>query len=1149
MTSDSPASVRLVGAVTVERGSRVVDPRIIGGPRCVELLSYLTLNRHREVSHDELADLLWPEERPRTWNSVLRGVISKVRDVLDAADIAGTSIVSRTGMVRLTLPPDTTVDLEEIRDACRRTEGSPADRARDARTALRLLAEPVLVGAHGAWADDVRREFDDLRLTALEADATASMDLGAFENAVSSAESLLAADPLRESAYRIAMRGYVALGDRGQALGAAARCRAVLADRLGVSPSRETQSLYLELLEDDTETTPAQREEPPVGSAFVGRDVEMSRIVEDLEAAAAGHGRFLLVSGPPGAGKTSLARAVMQRARAAGTDVVSGRCSEHSTIPYEPFVEAVTRDLDSRGVIGARQWLRTNGADILGIIPGAARRFGDLIPPHVDDDRTGASDAVQRWLVGPARQAPTLLVIDDLQWASGTTAALVRHLARSTQNDRLCILATMRDENLVSPELQATLDVIRLSAGFREITLGGLSLAAVHDLLREQNSTLDPEAIVARTGGSALLVAAVIAAHEREPGGSLPFTVTDAVRLASRELSCDAVTLLELCAVTGVTVSRPLLRAASTIPSDLRFAETLDELLAVNFLVAGDTDDELVMRHALVQSTLYDAIPGARRAQMHSDVARALVDLGADTTADELARIAYHFGRALDSDRSEAALYARRAGDAAYAVSAYEDAVVGYRTALRKMVPHGDSRERCRLLIDLGRAQRKCIDRSYRATLFDAIAMARRLGDVDLQVDATLADTISGAGLFQMFDPLPERLDSLHDALHVLEDSGRANSAATAKVLVLLAMELSWTDDWKERRDLLEQAVTLAHSVGDRSALEAALRAMLWCLLVPQCWDLRQEAMTRLVELESTSSRRHRDPSAATILARTQQAFGDLGGADSTLAAVTRADLAGDPEMTWAMVCSKFGVDVSAGRLVRAETVLARICETPDAALGSHTYGREHTSILTLRTMRGDLRHFADRRDEMATMFDLIPAFRPVVASSLADVGRMDEARELMNWYDEQRLAAIAPDMLWLMSMTFIARAGATVGNTLVCTDVYERLLPYAEQTVSVAPSVFGVVHHHLADASLATGHVERAGRHLHAARRLHVARGFEGWSAEDAYLGLRIEHARTGRLAARALASARTRADVIGASAVRRRIDAVAALVENSER
>ena len=43
----------------------------------------------------------------------------------------------------------------------------------------------------------------------------------------------------------------------------------VLADRLGVSPSRETQSLYLALLEDDTETTPAQREEPCGGRALL----------------------------------------------------------------------------------------------------------------------------------------------------------------------------------------------------------------------------------------------------------------------------------------------------------------------------------------------------------------------------------------------------------------------------------------------------------------------------------------------------------------------------------------------------------------------------------------------------------------------------------------------------------------------------------------------------------------------------------------------------------------------------------------------------------------------------------------------------------------------------------------------------------------
>ncbi|KIQ19322.1 ATP-binding protein [Rhodococcus sp. MEB064] len=1143
MTNDLPATIRLVGQISVARGTRVVDPRIVGGPRCVEVLAYLTVNRHRDVPLDELALLLWPDARPRTWKSVLRGVISKVRDVLDAADIAGNSVTSRSGMVRLVLPPDTDVDLETARAACHRNDASPSQQAHDARRALHILNEPVLVGATGNWADGIRTEFDILRLTALELDASASLELGEFDNAVSSAESLLAADPLRESVYRVAMRGYMGLGDRAQALGAASRCRTVLAEQLGVDPSPATRELFLEALDDAATARPV--EQRAVGREFVGREREMTEIGSALESAAAGHGRFVVVSGPAGVGKTSLMRAARDLGRRRGMDVVAGRCGEHAVIPYEPLVDAVSRDLDARGVAGAREWLRENGTSILSIVPGAARRFGDLIPAHGHDDRAGAAEAVTEWLVGPARRGSTLLVIDDVQWASGATSTLIRHLARETPGRRLCIMVGVRDENHRSPELQSTLAAARRTEGYREIRLGGLSVAAVRDLVRGRQSPFDADALVERTGGSALLIAAVLAAHEREPGGSIPDTVADAVRIARSTLSCDAVTLLELCSVLGSTIPRPVLRAASTIPDDIRFAETLDELARVNFVIAGETDDDLTMRHALVQKDINDSIPGARRAQLHSDVARALIALGADTTADELGRIAYHFGRSLDSDRSEAAHYARRAGDSAYAVSAYEDAVSGYRIALRRMVPRGDSEERCRLLVDLVRAQRKCLDRSYRSTLFDAIAMARRLGLHDLQIDATLADTMDGATLFQIFEPLPERVHSLQEALHILEDTGRQDGPEASRLLTQLATELSWNDDWKERRRLLERAAAIAHSVGDGAALEGALVAMLRSLLVPQCWDLRHEALTRLDDLRATSPLRRRDPSVAAVQARSQVDFGYLDRAASTLAAVTSADIAADDEMSWVMACSRFGLDVTAGRLVRAETVLDRIRTPPDAPVGSHTYGRDHTSILALRMFRGDLSYFVGISDEMATMFDLIAAFRPAVAIAHLDVGEVEEARRLMDWYDAQHIAAVPAGLLWLMTMAFIGRAAAGVGNVAVCEDIHARLLPFAQLTVSMSPATFGVVHHHLADMSLTAGHLERAGRHLHAARRLHLQRGYAAWSAEDAYLGLRIDHARTGRVSDRAVRSARERADAIGATSVRRRIDAFCASVE----
>jgi DNA-binding SARP family transcriptional activator len=65
---------------------------------------------------------------------------------------------------------------------------------------------------------------------------------------VHAAEEAVALEPFRETGYRQLMRAHAAGGNRAEALRAFQRCRALLADELGVDPSPETEAAYLQLL-------------------------------------------------------------------------------------------------------------------------------------------------------------------------------------------------------------------------------------------------------------------------------------------------------------------------------------------------------------------------------------------------------------------------------------------------------------------------------------------------------------------------------------------------------------------------------------------------------------------------------------------------------------------------------------------------------------------------------------------------------------------------------------------------------------------------------------------------------------------------------------------------------------------------------------
>ncbi|MBW3579168.1 MAG: hypothetical protein KY462_15825 [Actinobacteria bacterium] len=89
------ARISLAGRIAVAVDTHQVDERALPGSQARVVLALLVCERHRPVSRDELADNLWPTERPNTWETALRGVVRRVRGFLvsaglgDAADGAG----------------------------------------------------------------------------------------------------------------------------------------------------------------------------------------------------------------------------------------------------------------------------------------------------------------------------------------------------------------------------------------------------------------------------------------------------------------------------------------------------------------------------------------------------------------------------------------------------------------------------------------------------------------------------------------------------------------------------------------------------------------------------------------------------------------------------------------------------------------------------------------------------------------------------------------------------------------------------------------------------------------------------------------------------------------------------------------------------
>lgn len=219
------------------------------------LFAYLVAEDGRPVPREELAEVLWGDHPPATWEKALSVLVSKLRGLLAEQGVDGANALTGAfGCYRLELPEGTWVDVLAATSALQAAEdaralGDPESAKEAAAVAFSLVRQPFLPGDDGTWIEEKRRELGAIRTRALSVLTDAALHTGDPRDAAKWAEQLIALEPFREGGYRRLMEAHVAAGNRAEALRVYERCRRLLADELGAYPSPETESLYRRLLD------------------------------------------------------------------------------------------------------------------------------------------------------------------------------------------------------------------------------------------------------------------------------------------------------------------------------------------------------------------------------------------------------------------------------------------------------------------------------------------------------------------------------------------------------------------------------------------------------------------------------------------------------------------------------------------------------------------------------------------------------------------------------------------------------------------------------------------------------------------------------------------------------------------------------------
>jgi DNA-binding SARP family transcriptional activator len=246
--------IYLTGSVAIEHGEQLVRERSFAGRQGRIAFVFLALHRHRAIHREELMGAIWSGDAAAQTDSGLDPILSKLRGVLKSAGFAPAeaSIESSSGTVTLQLPSRAWIDIEaaanaldEAEGALRRHDGSAWSLA---NVAVVISRRPFLPDAEAPWIEAQRNALRAMQLRALQCLVAVSASNHEPLLAIQHASEMLQIDPFKETAYQLLMKMHAAAGDRAEALRVFARCRQLLREELGVSPSPQTEAVYLEIL-------------------------------------------------------------------------------------------------------------------------------------------------------------------------------------------------------------------------------------------------------------------------------------------------------------------------------------------------------------------------------------------------------------------------------------------------------------------------------------------------------------------------------------------------------------------------------------------------------------------------------------------------------------------------------------------------------------------------------------------------------------------------------------------------------------------------------------------------------------------------------------------------------------------------------------
>ena len=392
-------------------------------------------------------------------------------------------------------------------------------------------------------------------------------------------------------------------------------------------------------------------------ASLVGRRWEMAALDAMVDRAIGGRGGVVNVVGPPGIGKSRVAREAAALAAGRGVEVFWTFCESHARdIPFH----AVTRllragtgvaDLDGAA---ARARVREQVPDadpqdllLLDDLLGIADPEVPL--PQIDPDARRRRLTALINTASLARTEPALFIIEDAHWIDAVSESMLADFLTVIPRTPSMVLITSR------PEYEGALTRVHGAQTIALAPLGDSDTAALlGELLGSDPSVGELAAIIAeRAAGNPFFAEEMVRELAQrgvltgERGGyvcradvaevSVPATVQAAIEARIDRLTAPAKRTLNAASVIGARFGAELLAA-------LGIDAVLDELLGAELIdqVRFTPSAEYAFHHPLIRAVAYESQLKSDRAEWHRRLAAAIQERAPGAVDENAALIAEH---------------------------------------------------------------------------------------------------------------------------------------------------------------------------------------------------------------------------------------------------------------------------------------------------------------------------------------------------------------------------------------------------------------------------------------------------------------------------------------------------------------------------